>query len=189
MTFYNLLKTLIIKKGLLATTTEIIYPFLHQVGVLWGMNKVMPAQEHFITNLIRKRILSIIDAMPHPRENAASIIMFLPEREYHEMGLLLAYYIAREIGWRVYYLGQDVPTDNLTEVINQVKPNALLAMFVTPATNRLSVMIDNILSQGNVKLYVSGNPDNFTNFLSNKEVTYLLNPNHLIKELEKFQKE
>ena len=50
--FDNIIKSQILKNGILTTFTQVIYPFLHKVGVLWGINKIMPAQEHFVSNLM-----------------------------------------------------------------------------------------------------------------------------------------
>ena len=184
--FSELLKSLIIRKGLLATTTEIIYPFLSQVGVLWGINRVLPAQEHFISSLIKKKMFSTIDLLPDPQKDAPSILMFLTEDEYHEIALLLAYYIARELGFRVYYLGANVPTENIKQVIEAVKPKAMLTMFVTPAQNLLETKVQTILDQGgDTTLFVSGNPENIMSIMNDKRIVYLAHPNDFIEELKK----
>ena len=186
--FDEIMKSLIIKKGLLATTTEIIYPFLHQVGVLWGINKVLPAQEHFISSLIKKKMLATIDLLPDPQKDANSLLMFLTENEHHEIGLLLAYYIARELGFRVYYLGANVPTENIRQVVESVEPKGMLTMFVTPTQDSLKEKITSILEQGgNVPLFVSGNPENLKDILDDKRVVHLAHPNQFIDELKKLK--
>jgi len=185
--FDDLLKSLIIRKGLLATTTEIIYPFLNQVGVLWGINRVLPAQEHFISSLIKKKMFATIDLLPDPQKDAPSILMFLTEEEYHEMGLLLAYYIARELGFRVYYLGANVPTENIKQVIDTVNPNAMLTMFVAPSENSVESKVQAIIDQGDTTFFVSGNPNNMGSLLNDKRIIYLSHPNNLIEELKKIK--
>ena len=182
--FEEVIKAQILKRGLLTTTIELIYPFLNQVGVLWGVNKVMPSQEHFVSNLIKKRIFSIIDQLPNPKGDASSIIMFLPEGEYHEIGLLLAYYIARELGWKVYYLGQNVPTENIKQVIDDTKPNAMLSMFITPSQESLEQRINCILEQGDVPLFVSGNPESMGALINDKRIMFLSHPNDFIEKLK-----
>ncbi len=182
--FDSILKTQIIKKGLLATTVELIYPFLNQVGVLWGFDKVMPAQEHFVSNLIKKKIFSAIDLLPYPKKGASSIVMFLPENEYHEIGLLLAYYIARELGWKVYYLGQNVPIQNIKPILNVTNPKAMLTMFVTPILNSVESTINDILIQGNVPLFVSGNIINIEDVVKKEQVIHLYSPDDFIKYLK-----
>ena len=109
MKFDEIFKLHVIRKGLLGTVRDLIYPFLHHIGILWNTQKTMPAQEHFISCLIRKKIISAIDAIPHPPAHAKKIVFFLLEDEHHEVGLLLASFIAAERGFKVYYLGQNVP--------------------------------------------------------------------------------
>ncbi len=182
--FNDILKTQIIKKGLLATTVELIYPFLNQVGVLWGLDKVMPAQEHFVSNLIKKKIFSAIDILPYPKKDASSIVMFLPENEFHETGLLLAYYIARELGWRVYYLGQNVPIKNIEPILKATNPKVMLTMFVTPMLNSVESTINNILTQGNVPLFFSGNILNIDDVVKKEKVIHLFSPDDFMNRLK-----
>jgi len=182
--FDSVLKEHILKNGLLATMTQLIYPFLNQVGVLWGINKVMPAQEHFISNLIKKKIFSTIDLLPYPKKNAPSILMFLTENEHHEIALLVAYYIAREFGWRVYYLGQNVPTENIRQVIEETNPKAMMSMFVTPTQVSIETKLQGILNQGNIPLFVSGNPNILEDIKENKQIRYLSHPDDFINQLK-----
>ncbi|MBU2940021.1 MerR family transcriptional regulator [Lacinutrix sp. C3R15] len=184
--FNELLRTHIVKNGLLATITELVYPFLNKVGVLWGMNKVMPAQEHFISNLIKKKMFASIDLLPYPHKDSPSILMFLVEGEHHEIGLLLAYYIAREMGWKVYYLGQNVPIDNIKQVVEEIKPEYLLTMFVTPAEDTINTTIATILNQAeDVPLLFSGNPIGLEKVEGDSRIFHLSHPKDLISCLKK----
>ena len=182
--FNNIIKSQIIEKGLVTVTSELIYPFLNQVGVLWGVNKVMPAQEHFISNLIKKKMFSAIDLLPNPLEDASSIMMFLPEDESHEIGLLLGYYIARQLGWKVYYLGQNVPTENIKQVVNITNPDVLLTMFVTPTQKSTKSIIEEILDFVSVPLLVSGNPKTLETIKDDKRVEYMNSPKDFINKLK-----
>lgn len=184
VTFDGILKEQIVKRGLLQTTTQIIYPFLNQIGVLWGINKVMPAQEHFVSNLIKKKMFAAIDALPYPKENAPVIMMFLTENEHHEIGLLLAYYMARDLGWKVYYLGQNVPTENIQQVIDIVKPNAMLSMFITPTQESVKTKLDAILEQTNVPYWVSGNPAVIEDVMEDDRIGFISKPDDLILKLK-----
>ncbi|TYA55134.1 MerR family transcriptional regulator [Formosa maritima] len=182
--FDKILNEKIKKKGLLETTTQLIYPFLNQVGVLWGINKVMPAQEHFVSNLVKKKLFSAINMLDYPKKDAPVILMFLTENEHHEIGLLLAYYLARELGWKVYYLGQNVPTENIKKVIKVVKPKIMLTMFVTPTQESINTKINTILEQADIPLMVSGNPEVIEECLKDKRVLYLQQPEDLIDKLK-----
>ncbi|MFL0354191.1 MerR family transcriptional regulator [Xanthomarina sp. GH4-25] len=182
--FDEVLNVQIKKNGLLLTTTKIIYPFLNQIGVLWGINKVMPAQEHFVSNLIKKKMFSAIDQLPYANKKAPVILMFLTENEHHEIGLLLAYFLARKMGWNVYYLGQNVPTENIKKVVDVVYPKVLLSMFITPTQDSIKLKLDAILEQSSVPLLVSGNPDIIDGFKEDKRITYLSHPDDLIEKLK-----
>jgi DNA-binding transcriptional MerR regulator len=182
--FDEVLNTQIKKNGLLTTTTKIIYPFLNQIGVLWGINKVMPAQEHFVSNLIKKKMFSAIDQLPYADKKAPVILMYLTENEHHEIGLLLAYYVARKLGWKVYYLGQNVPVENIKQVIEVVKPKVMLSMFITPTHESIKTRLAAILQQAKVPLFVSGNPEIIREFIEDKRIIHLSHPDDLIMKLK-----
>jgi len=180
--FDRIVNAQIIKSGLLSTVVEIIYPFLHKVGVLWTIDKVIPAQEHFVSSLIKQKIFASIDLLPNPAKEASSIVMFLPDGEHHEIGLLLAYFIAKKLGWRVYYLGQNVPVQNINQVVEEVSPNAILTMLIASSRQNFLTQIDDVLAQNKIPFFVSGNPKIFEKSI-NKNLIYLLNPGELITKL------
>ncbi|MEM9917679.1 MAG: MerR family transcriptional regulator [Bacteroidota bacterium] len=112
---------------------EIIYPFLNRVGILWQVADVHPAQEHFASNLIRRKIISAIDGLPYDEtRKRPSFLIYLPEGEYHEIGLMLANYIVRSAGCRTCYLGACVPASNVIDVMESIQPDYLLTFYVTP---------------------------------------------------------
>jgi len=96
--------------GFEETMLFVIYPFFQKVGLLWQAGTINPAQEHFISHLIRQKLIVAIDEQrrvlrPHP----ARVLFFLPEGEYHELGLLFFHFLARKEGHESVYLGQSVP--------------------------------------------------------------------------------
>lgn len=181
--FEDILNENIRKFGLLDTVTELLYPFLVHIGILWGTNKIMPAQEHFISSIIRKKIFSKVDALPQPETNAKKIVLFLPEGEHHEIGLLLAYYIARNLGWRVFYLGQNVPTTNINQIIKITKPDVLLTIVVTLAKEKAVNILNKISSDFDKTILLAGNIDNNDKF-ELENVKPLFAPKELIEYLK-----
>lgn len=181
--FEDILNENIRKFGLLDTVTDLLYPFLVHIGILWGTNKIMPAQEHFISSIIRKKIFSKVDALPQPETNAKKIVLFLPEGEHHEIGLLLAYYIARNLGWRVFYLGQNVPTTNINQVIKITKPDMLLTIVVTLAKEKAVNILNKISSDFDKTILLAGNIDNNDKF-ELENVKPLFAPKELIEYLK-----
>lgn len=166
--FDNIFERQVIRKGFLRTITESVYPFLQYVGVLWTTNKAMIAQEHYMSNLIRQKIIAAIERLSIPQKGAPSLVLFLLEGEEHEIGLLLASFIAKEMGWNVYYLGQGVPVVNIKKVIDIAEPQAMMTMFVTPKVNKVNGFIKSILEENEVPFIVSGSAENL-NVVSGSE--------------------
>lgn len=110
------------KYGMFTCYRKVIYPMLVRIGMLWGTNEIIPAQEHFISNLLKQKLYHVIEKLPVPPASAETWLLFLPEEEDHELGLLIANYLLRAANKRVIYLGQRVPYYNLADVIKEVEP-------------------------------------------------------------------
>ncbi|HEX6226126.1 MAG TPA: MerR family transcriptional regulator [Chryseolinea sp.] len=155
--FEKILNNLIRRFGFEKTITEIIYPFLEKIGILWQTQNITPAHEHFISNLIRQKIIAAIDGLPIPPKTSKKILLFLPEGEMHEMGLLFYHYLIRKSGYRTYYLGQNVPHEDLLTVYKVHQPDFIL----TSITSNLSTSIERYLERlatdfGDTKILASG---------------------------------
>jgi len=108
--FISTLNKAIAKQGFTNAYINIVYPFLDKIGVLWMAGDINPAQEHFVLNLVRQKLIAAVDSFSHVyNPNAQKFLLFLPEGEWHEIGLLLALYLLKEAGHNVVYLGQSVP--------------------------------------------------------------------------------
>ena len=178
--FDEIFRVHVIRKGLLGAVRDLIYPFLHHIGILWNTQKSMPAQEHFISCLIRKKIISAIDAIPHPPVYAKKIVFFLLEDEHHELGILLASFIAAERGFKVYYLGQNVPGENIKEVLSIINADFMMSMFVVPKPDKTVKQIEKVLESTKIPFLISGNVQNFISLMKNERVVYLQKPESLI---------
>jgi DNA-binding transcriptional MerR regulator len=129
--FEKSLSGLFLRYNFEETMTEIVYPFLERIGLLWQTGNITPGQEHFIANLIRQKIIVAIDALPLPPSNRKKALLFLPEGELHEIGLLFYHYLARKAGYRTIYLGQTVPHADLKQVFAIHKPELLISCITT----------------------------------------------------------
>ncbi len=133
--FERILNQSIIKIGFEESLYHVVYPFFEKVGVLWQTGTINPAQEHFISNLIRMKLFVAIDSLPRIYNSAAkTILLFLPEWELHEIGLLTYYYLSRKNGFRAIYLGQNVPLNDLFSVGSTARPDVLATYFVSAIT-------------------------------------------------------
>lgn len=110
----------------------IFFPFLERIGILWQTGAINPAQEHFISNLLRQKIIAKIDIeMSNAKPHKDKIIFFLPEDEMHELGLLFYSFIARKKGYEVIYLGASVPTSDLVEIQRITNAKAMFSAYVS----------------------------------------------------------
>lgn len=131
--FEQIMNNAIIHFGFEDTMEKIIFPFFRQMGNLWLLGIINPAQEHYISNLIRQKIIVGIDRITtRPGIQARKILLYLPQLELHEMGLLYAHYLSKLRGHQCFYLGQSVPLEDLTTICKQLKPDQILSIFTAP---------------------------------------------------------
>jgi DNA-binding transcriptional MerR regulator len=126
----------VIKIGFEETFSSVVFPFLRRVGIMWHTGSANTGAEHFITNILRGKLIAAIDSLPPANDpERKRVIMFLPEKELHEMGLLFYSYLIRKWGHEVLYLGQTTPFFTLTEASVKWYPDIL----VTGVLSGLSV--------------------------------------------------
>jgi DNA-binding transcriptional MerR regulator len=171
VTFSEILTSEIRSKGMFTAMMGLIYPFLNHIGILWITNKSIPAQEHFVSNLIRQKLLRKVDELHDVPEDARSIVLFLPPWEDHELGLILAQYIAKRLRWRVLYLGQKVPFSNINEAIENTGTNLTLTLLMTPQNERQQKQFKEFVEEISVPILVSGNPAQLNKINSPKLIT------------------
>lgn len=130
--FDKVFSNAVLRYGWKDVYVNIIYPSLNRLSLMWSTSVLAPAQEHFITALYRQKLLVAIDAQPLPVPASAKDVwlLFLPEGELHELGLLLASYLLRQAGKKVIYLGADLPYESLIAAVKAVKPSNLLFFLV-----------------------------------------------------------
>jgi MerR family transcriptional regulator, light-induced transcriptional regulator len=92
--------------------TEVITPALVEVGELWARGEIPVAAEHFYSNIIRRRLLSLLAAQPAITPRMTAALACLPG-EQHELGLLMLALFLRWAGARVLYLGSDLPVRDI----------------------------------------------------------------------------
>jgi len=93
---------------------EVFVPFLEQIGMLWHTKTIMPAHEHFISNLIIQKIQLNIENLEQNVVGNRTYVLFLPDGEIHDIGLMYLNYELALRGYQTIYLGQSLPLDNLS---------------------------------------------------------------------------
>lgn len=175
--------------GFEETILKIIYPFLEQIGVLWLTGNINPAQEHFVSNILRQKLLVAIDShSERPKENAKRFLLFLPENELHELGLLFYSYLVKKSGNKILYLGQSVPFEDIEAVSEVKEPDALITAFVSSVSyDELAAYIQKLSDQfQGKKIFVAGQQIQAYNRQLPANVIKINNVNELKKTLAKF---
>lgn len=128
--FTRLFSHCLLRFGLETTYSMIIYPMLIRVGLMWSSNTMPPSQEHYITNLIRQKLFTSIDAITAESGESEKWLLFLPENEFHEIGLLFAAYLLKSKGKQVVYLGGNVPLSSVNDCLKDTGADNLLLFLV-----------------------------------------------------------
>ena len=135
ITFEVIFSHCVLKIGFEETLTKVIYPTLQRVGIMWGIDEISPAQEHFLSNLIRKKILVAIDGMlPEINQNSSTYLLFLPQWEQHDLGILYSYYLLRKNNYKVIYLGINTPYESLKDIDSSLF-EAIVTFFIVSEEN------------------------------------------------------
>lgn len=130
--FEKIFSTSILQIGFERTIIDLIFPFFQKIGILWQTGTISPAQEHFITNLIKQKIIVAIDGQLINSVNYnKKYLLFLPENELHEISLLFSAYIVKSRNHNIIYIGQDVPHLDLVNIYKDHNPDFLLTILTT----------------------------------------------------------
>lgn len=157
--FEKIMATNILKFGFEDMMINIVYPFLSRIGILWVTGSIGPAQEHFISNLIRQKLIVAIDGQViRPNLHSKKFVLYLPENELHELSLLFANYVLRARHNKVIYLGQTLPFDELVFVCESQKPDYLFtAITSTPAQNETQAYVSKLEKRfPNIRILMTG---------------------------------
>jgi DNA-binding transcriptional MerR regulator len=102
---------------------ETFIPLLEEIGVLWTTNTISPAHEHFISHLIKQKILIEIEKFQIKQNNVSdqTFILYLPFNEIHDLGLLFLHHEIITKGHHSVYLGRSLPIENLLELNKHFK--------------------------------------------------------------------
>jgi len=157
--FEKLLSRSIMQLGFEDSILKIVYPFLEKIGILWQTGAINPAQEHFITHLVRQKIIVGIDSLiPANHPSPKNFLLFLPEGELHELGLLFYSYLLQKRGHTVTYLGQWVPLSDMASASTVLNVDYLLTSIVAAhsGTDLMDYLIKLSATFHNKTIYISG---------------------------------
>ncbi|MBF9255395.1 MerR family transcriptional regulator [Pontibacter sp. 172403-2] len=157
--FDKALSTATLQMGFEEMMHEVIYPFLNKIGVLWQTGNISPAHEHFVSNLIRQKIIVAIDGqVVRKQQGAPTYLLYLPEGELHELALLYMNYVIRLHNLHVIYLSQNLPFEDLELTYEQCKPDYICTVMTSaPERDQVQHYINRLSTRfADCRVYVYG---------------------------------
>lgn len=149
--------------GFARLVEQVYVPLLEQIGLLWQTSAICPAHEHFISNIIRNKLIAACEAVPlRSAPRARTFILFLPDNELHELSLLYVNFLLRSKGERAVYLGQSVPHEDLRHLVgSKLQHHIFVSVFTTsPAaseTPALAQALSTLLPPPYNTIWLTGN--------------------------------
>ncbi len=138
-------------------------PFLGDIGLLWQSGSINPTHEHFVSNIIRQKILleSYHLQLNEIKKQDKLFILFLPDEEIHDLGLTYLHYEVLKAGYKSIMLGASVPIDSLQRFINDQYEVVYITYFtVQPTIEKIPEYLQDfyckLLANNNASLYILG---------------------------------
>jgi MerR family transcriptional regulator, light-induced transcriptional regulator len=120
--------------GILDFYEKVVLTTLDKIGILWLTNKVSPSQEHFLSENIKQKLIVASDIYLNQENIKQTWLLFLPENEFHEIGLLFARFLLIKSGFNVIYLGSNLPYESLYQVNEKIKIDNTLMFSVSKSS-------------------------------------------------------
>lgn len=170
---------------------NVFVSLMNELGVLWQTNSISPSHEHFITSLVKQKIHAMCEDLQQKstRRTDRRFVLFLPDNEIHELGLLYLQYEVLNNGFQCVFLGQSVPIESLSNLVDIGEPITFISYFtIEPSQDKIkaylntfnSEIIENIDSElwilgYQVQFMSDEMPDKMRKFRSIDDVIYALN--------------
>lgn len=161
--FYSTYNNLLENKTFSEIFYSVFLPLLNEIGLLWQTNTITPAHEHFLSVHIKQKILLNTERLQllEPKPISKTFVLFLPENEIHDIGLLFINYQLRSKGYHTIFLGESVPMESLSDLLEFFKDITFISYFtVYPEENSIAEYINNfnnlLLNKDNTELLLLG---------------------------------
>lgn len=138
---------------------NVFMPLMNELGILWQTNAISPSHEHFIINLIKQKIhiqTEFLQKEYMPQQNSKVFVLFLPEDEIHELGVLFLNYYILNHGYKTIFLGQSLQTESL-ETLLSFSSDLCFVTYLTVEPNK--EIIDDYLADFDNKLLKGNNAE------------------------------
>ncbi|HKG07670.1 MAG TPA: MerR family transcriptional regulator [Pedobacter sp.] len=184
--FSGILAGCIEEMGLINAMDLVLFPFMKRAGMLWQTGAIDPSHEHFASSLIRDRLIVEIDKLEKPQKSDPKrFLLFLPEAEMHETGLLFTRYLLKKCGHHTLYLGSEIPYADLKKVIESYQPDYAFIVLTSLNLGKIvNKVIGKVMDNLNVPLLVAGSLISEFDILVKDQLTPLKNVCDMVEFLE-----
>jgi DNA-binding transcriptional MerR regulator len=179
--FFNTYNKLLSEKSFREVFYEVFIPLMSELGLLWQTDTITPAHEHFISYLIKQKLLINTEKVQvvQPTRTDKVFVLYLPMNEVHELGVMYLNYEILAAGYKTIYLGESVPTESLKDV-KKYFDNIVFVSYMTvqPDKDQINPYIEDIKAQL---------LDDQTEFWCLGRMVEQINPNHFNSSIKKFE--
>jgi len=161
--FFSTYNTLLSHKTFREVFYDVFIPLLNEIGLLWQSDTIKPAHEHFISYLIKQKLLINTEKLQilKPTNDEKVFVLYLPSNEIHELGLMYLNYEILNHGYRSIYLGESIPLDNLSDMKKYFNKITYISyLTVEPNKDKINPYItsvnNEILNDENTELWLLG---------------------------------
>jgi methanogenic corrinoid protein MtbC1 len=148
--FLNTYNWLIAEKTFKEIFDQVFIPLMNELGLLWQTDTISPAHEHFVSYLIKQKLVINIDNLlaEKPTKTDKVFVLSLPMNEIHELGLMYLNYEILLNGYKVIYLGESMPIDNLKDLKKHFSPIVFVSyLTVQPDRNNIETYVSQMTEE------------------------------------------
>lgn len=161
--FFNTYDSLLSEKSFREIFSEVFIPLMNEIGLLWQTGTITPAHEHFITHLVKQKLLGNIEKKQvlEPQKTDKVFVLYLPENEINEFALMYLHYEILYHGYKTIYLGKSIALENLKDLTRYFSNIVFIAYCtVSPSEDIISKYVqsmhDTILKSTDSEFWILG---------------------------------
>ena len=148
--FFTTYNQLLSEKSFKEIFYQVFIPLMNELGLLWQSKTISPAQEHFISYLIKQKLLVNTEKLQilKPIKTDKVFVLSLPMNEIHELGLMYLNYEILLHGYKTIYLGESMPIDNLKDLKKYFDSIVFISyLTVQPERNTINEYVDQMADE------------------------------------------
>ncbi len=188
--FLDTYNALLSEKSFREVFFEVFIPLMEEIGFLWQADTISPAHEHFISYLIKLKLLVNTENLQSkaPTKEDKIFVLYLPMDEMHELGLMYLNYEILNSGYKSIYLGESVPVSSLIPLKKYFNNIVYVCYMTVEPTNTsanayVKELKSQILEEDSTIWLIGRSAQNVEKSLLNSKIRVFENMSELVKEL------